>query len=237
MARVLIVDADGFAAQSLSRLLGTRGFESVVVGDGPAALADFDRSGTDIVLLDVLLPGMDGLQVCRELHTRRRVPIIMVTGRDSEIDRVVGLEIGADDYVTKPYSVRELIARMDAVLRRSGYRRPREDLVLTAGPVQMNLSRHEVTVRDHEVALPLKEFQLLEALLRDAGQVVARDQLMNQVWGPSYDGNSKTLDEHVKRLRDKIEQDPARPRHLLTVRGAGYIIDTRPGGRVAHRGE
>ena len=234
---MLIVDADASAGRSLSRLLCGRGYESVVVGDGPTALAEFDRSGTDIVLLDLVLPGMDGLQVCRELETRRRVPIILVTGRDSEIDRVVGLEVGADDYVTKPYSERELIARMDAVLRRSGYGGHPKDLVFTAGPVQMNLSRHEVTVRNQEVVLPLKEFQLLEVLLREAGRVIARGQLMDQVWGPRYGGNPKTLDEHVKRLRNKIEPNPAHPRHLLTVRGAGYTIDTRVGGRVRDRGE
>ena len=226
MTRVLIVDDDVETARALSRQLSRRGFDPEIAVDRPGALARFDLAPANIVLLDLLLPGLDGLQVCRELRARGRVPIIMVTGRDGEIDKIVGLEVGADDYVTKPYSIRELIARMDAVLRRRVVGERAEDIVLTAGPTRMNVDRHRVTVDGREVALPLREFELLEALLRAAGRVVCRSALMDQVWGVDYTGDPKTLDVHIKRLRSKIEVDPRHPRYLLTVRGVGYSINS-----------
>jgi two-component system, OmpR family, response regulator RegX3 len=226
MTRVLIVDDDVETARALSRQLSRRGFDPEIAVDRRGALARFDLAPANIVLLDLLLPGLDGLQVCRELRARGRVPIIMVTGRDGEIDKIVGLEVGADDYVTKPYSIRELIARMDAVLRRRVVGERAEDTVLTAGPTRMNVDRHRVTVGGREVALPLREFELLEVLLRAAGRVVCRSALMDQVWGADYSGDPKTLDVHIKRLRAKIEVDPRHPRYLLTVRGVGYSIDT-----------
>ena len=226
MTRVLIVDSEAGSAQSLARMLTRRGFEPTVALDWAAALADFDRVGTDIVLLDLLLPGAEGLALCRELRSRGSVPIIMLTARDSEIDKVVGLEVGADDYVTKPYSIRELIARIDAVLRRCAPADRPPDTVLTAGPVAMNVDRHLVTVHDREVQLPLREFLLLHSLLIEKGRVVARADLMDRVWGENYPGATKTLDVHVKRLRAKIETDPAHPCRLVTVRGLGYMIDT-----------
>ncbi|MGH4023674.1 MAG: winged helix-turn-helix domain-containing protein, partial [Pseudonocardiaceae bacterium] len=200
-----------------------------VATSGSEALDEFDRNGADIVLLDLMLPGMSGTDVCKHLRARSGVPVIMVTARDSEIDKVVGLELGADDYVTKPYSARELIARIRAVLRRGG--EPDGDgalapAVLEAGPVRMDVERHTVTVAGQEVALPLKEFDLLEYLLRNVGRVLTRGQLIDRVWGADYVGDTKTLDVHVKRLRSKIEPDPSSPQHLVTVRGLGYKYDT-----------
>jgi two-component system response regulator RegX3 len=191
-------------------------------------LEEFDRNGADIVLLDLMLPGMSGTDVCKALRLRSAVPVIMVTARDSEIDKVVGLELGADDYVTKPYSARELIARVRAVLRR-GDGSPDSDgqnQVLEAGPVRMDVERHVVTVRGADVPLPLKEFDLLEYLLRNVGRVLTRGQLIDRVWGADYVGDTKTLDVHVKRLRSKIEDDPSTPRHLVTVRGLGYKYES-----------
>ncbi|WP_280414435.1 response regulator transcription factor [Nocardia carnea] len=212
----------------LAFLLRMEGFVVTVVGDGPSALAEFDRSGADIVLLDLMLPGMSGTDVCKQLRTRSGVPVIMVTARDSEIDKVVGLELGADDYVTKPYSARELIARIRAVLRRGAgdeLDAGSENGVLEAGPVRMDVDRHTVLVNGNPVTLPLKEFDLLEYLLRNSGRVLTRGQLIDRVWGADYVGDTKTLDVHVKRLRSKIESDPARPEHLVTVRGLGYKLE------------
>ena len=183
-----------------------------------------DRGGADLVLLDLMLPGLSGTEVCRELRNRSHVPIIMVTARDSEVDKVVGLELGADDYVTKPFSSRELVARIRAVLRRGA---EPEDLMLNvveAGPVRMDVERHVVTVDGHQTQLPLKEFDLLELLLRNAGRVLTRGQLIDRVWGSDYVGDTKTLDVHVKRLRAKLEPEPSAPRHLMTVRGLGYKL-------------
>jgi two-component system response regulator RegX3 len=195
-------------------------------------LEEFDRNGADIVLLDLMLPGMSGTDVCKQLRARSAVPVIMVTARDSEIDKVVGLELGADDYVTKPYSARELIARIRAVLRRGAdapdgpaANTTLGPAILEAGPVRMDVERHIVTVAGQEVGLPLKEFDLLEYLLRNVGRVLTRGQLIDRVWGADYVGDTKTLDVHVKRLRSKIEHDPSSPRHLLTVRGLGYKYD------------
>ena len=228
MTRVLIVEDEESFADPLAFLLRKEGFTAAVASTGQQALEEFDRNGADIVLLDLMLPGMSGTDVCKALRQRSTVPVIMVTARDSEIDKVVGLEIGADDYVTKPYSARELIARVRAVLRRGGESADGELLpqVLAAGPVRMDVERHVVTVDGQEISLPLKEFDLLEYLLRNVGRVLTRGQLIDRVWGADYVGDTKTLDVHVKRLRSKIEPDPASPRHLVTVRGLGYKFES-----------
>ena len=228
MTRVLIVEDEESFADPLAFLLRKEGFTAAVASTGQQALEEFDRNGADIVLLDLMLPGMSGTDVCKALRQRSTVPVIMVTARDSEIDKVVGLEIGADDYVTKPYSARELIARVRAVLRRGGDSPDGELLpqVLAAGPVRMDVERHVVTVDGDEIPLPLKEFDLLEYLLRNVGRVLTRGQLIDRVWGADYVGDTKTLDVHVKRLRSKIEPDPASPRHLVTVRGLGYKFES-----------
>ena len=227
MTKVLIVEDEESFAEPLEFLLRKEGFETAVATTGQGALVEFDRNGADIVLLDLMLPGMSGTDVCRALRTRSAVPVIMVTARDSEIDKVVGLELGADDYVTKPYSARELIARVRAVLRRGS--EPVEAdggaRILAAGPVRMDVERHVVSVHGAEVALPLKEFDLLEYLLRNVGRVLTRGQLIDRVWGADYVGDTKTLDVHVKRLRSKVEADPSVPRHLVTVRGLGYKFE------------
>ena len=227
MTNVLIVEDEESLADPLAFLLRKEGFEATVVGDGPSALAEFDRAGADIVLLDLMLPGMTGTDVCKQLRARSSVPVIMVTARDSEIDKVVGLELGADDYVTKPYSARELIARIRAVLRRGSETDDSSigDAVLEAGPVRMDVERHVVTVNGDQITLPLKEFDLLEYLMRNSGRVLTRGQLIDRVWGADYVGDTKTLDVHVKRLRSKIEADPANPVHLVTVRGLGYKLE------------
>ncbi|MGY1607401.1 MULTISPECIES: winged helix-turn-helix domain-containing protein [unclassified Geodermatophilus] len=225
MTRVLVVEDEESFSDALSYMLGREGFEAVVAATGPDALAEFDRAGADIVLLDLMLPGLPGTEVCRALRSRSNVPIIMLTAKDSEVDKVVGLELGADDYVTKPYSARELVARIRAVLRRRGDVEPADDGTLEAGPVRMDVERHVVAVDGEPVALPLKEFDLLELLLRNAGRVLTRGQLIDRVWGSDYVGDTKTLDVHVKRLRAKIEPDPANPKHLVTVRGLGYKFE------------
>ena len=227
MTRVLIVEDEESLADPLAYLLRKEGFEVAAAADGPSALAEFDRAGADIGLLDLMLPGMSGTDVCKQLRARSAVPVIMVTARDSEIDKVLGLELGADDYVTKPYSARELIARIRAVLRRGGESEESmyTDLVLEAGPVRMDVERHVVSVDGEQIALPLKEFDLLEYLMRNKGRVLTRGQLIDRVWGADYVGDTKTLDVHVKRLRSKIEVDPANPTRLLTVRGLGYKLE------------
>ncbi|MBN3512658.1 MULTISPECIES: two-component sensory transduction protein RegX [Mycobacteriaceae] len=227
MTSVLIVEDEESLADPLAFLLRKEGFEATVVADGPSALAEFERSGADIVLLDLMLPGMSGTDVCKQLRARSSVPVIMVTARDSEIDKVVGLELGADDYVTKPYSARELIARIRAVLRRGADTDDGAigDGVLEAGPVRMDVERHVVSVNGEQITLPLKEFDLLEYLMRNSGRVLTRGQLIDRVWGADYVGDTKTLDVHVKRLRSKIEADPANPVHLVTVRGLGYKLE------------
>ncbi len=227
MTSVLIVEDEESLADPLAFLLRKEGFEATVVTDGPSALAEFDRAGADIVLLDLMLPGMTGTDVCKQLRARSSVPVIMVTARDSEIDKVVGLELGADDYVTKPYSARELIARIRAVLRRGGEVDDATlgDGVLEAGPVRMDVERHVVSVNGEPITLPLKEFDLLEYLMRNSGRVLTRGQLIDRVWGADYVGDTKTLDVHVKRLRSKIESDPGSPVHLVTVRGLGYKLE------------
>jgi two-component system response regulator RegX3 len=225
MTRVLVVEDEESFSDALSYMLRREGYEVDVAGSGTDALHSFDRNGADLVLLDVMLPGVSGTEVCRTLRAKSNVPIIMVTARDAEIDKVVGLELGADDYVTKPFSSRELIARIRAVLRRGA--EPEELITHTveAGPVRMDVERHLVSVGGQPVSLPLKEFDLLELLLRNAGRVLTRGQLIDRVWGSDYVGDTKTLDVHVKRLRSKIEPDPSNPRYLVTVRGLGYKFD------------
>jgi two-component system response regulator RegX3 len=227
MTRVLVVEDEESFSDALSYMLRREGFEAVVAASGTDALAEFDRSGADIVLLDLMLPGLSGTEVCRALRAKSNVPIIMLTAKDGEIDKVVGLELGADDYVTKPYSARELVARIRAVLRRRGdaAETPPAHGVLEAGRVRMDVERHVVAVDGETVPLPLKEFDLLEYLLRNAGRVLTRGQLIDRVWGSDYVGDTKTLDVHVKRLRAKLEPDPANPVYLLTVRGLGYKLE------------
>jgi two-component system response regulator RegX3 len=222
---VLVVEDEESFSDALSYMLRKEGFEVAIAATGPDALTDFDRSGADIVLLDLMLPGLSGTEVCRQLRQRSNVPIIMVTARDAEIDKVVGLEIGADDYVTKPYSPRELVARVRAVLRRRSEPEEVSPTALEAGPVRMDVERHTVTVNGGGVSLPLKEFELLEMLLRNAGRVLTRGQLIDRIWGADYVGDTKTLDVHVKRLRAKIEPEPGTPRYLVTVRGLGYKFE------------
>jgi len=226
VTRVLVVEDEESFSDPLSYMLRNEGFEVAVAATGPEALDEFDRHGADLVLLDLMLPGLPGTEVCRQLRTRSTVPVIMLTAKDSEIDKVVGLELGADDYVTKPFSSRELVARIRAVLRRHGGQAEEiEDAALEAGPVRMDVERHTVSVAGNGVQLPLKEFELLEMLLRNAGRVLTRMQLIDRVWGADYVGDTKTLDVHVKRLRAKIEPDPALPRYLVTVRGLGYKFE------------
>ena len=221
MTRVLIIEDEANYRETLGFLLGKEGFEVTEAADGTAGLAAFDRQGADIVLLDLMMPGLSGTEVCRQLRVRGQVPIIMLTARDTEIDKVVGLELGADDYVTKPFSHRELVARIRAVLRRGADVEVGTDVVEASG-VRMDVERHETTVRGAPVQLALKEFELLEVLLRNSGRVLTRGQLIDRVWGSDYVGDTKTLDVHVKRLRAKLEGDPANPVLLVTVCGLGY---------------
>ena len=225
MSRILIVEDEESFSDPLSFLLGKEGFEVEVVDNGLDAITEFDLNGADLVLLDLQLPGQSGTEVCRQLRQRSSVPVIMLTAKDSEIDKVVGLELGADDYVTKPYSSRELVARVRAVLRRQAEPEELISNTVQAGPVRMDVERHVVSVSGDQVSLPLKEFELLEMLLRNSGRVLTRGQLIDRVWGSDYVGDTKTLDVHVKRLRSKIEPDPSNPRYLVTVRGLGYKFE------------
>ena len=225
MTRILMVEDEEALSEPLAFLLGREGFQVQVVADGVSAVAEFERSGADLVLLDLMLPGQSGTEVCKQIRATSNVPIIMLTAKDSELDKVLGLELGADDYVTKPYSSRELIARIRAVLRRQGETEDLSSQTISAGPVRMDIARHVVTVQGQQIALPLKEFELLEILLRNAGRVMTRSQLIDRVWGADYVGDTKTLDVHIKRLRSKVEPDPSSPRYLLTVRGLGYKFE------------
>jgi two-component system, OmpR family, response regulator RegX3 len=225
VTRVLVVEDEESFSEALSYMLRREGYEVAVAATGPAALEEFDRSGADLVLLDLMLPGVSGTEVCRQLRQRSKVPVIMVTAKDSEVDTVVGLEIGADDYVTKPFSSRELVARIRAVLRRGSEVEELLPGTIEVGPVRMDVERHVVTVDGRAAPLPLKEFDLLELLLRNAGRVLTRMQLIDRVWGSDYVGDTKTLDVHVKRLRAKVEPDPTNPRYLVTVRGLGYKFE------------
>jgi len=222
--RVLVVEDEESYREALAYMLSKEGFEVIEAPDGATGIAEFDRRGADIVLLDLMMPGLPGTEVCRQLRLRGSVPVIMLTARDSEVDKVVGLELGADDYVTKPFSHRELVARMRAVLRRGQDAELLPDVVEAAG-VRMDVERHEVSVNGERIKLALKEFELLEMLLRNAGRVMTRGQLIDRIWGSDYVGDTKTLDVHIKRLRNKIEPDPANPRYLITVRGLGYKFE------------
>lgn len=224
MTRVLVVEDEESYREALGYMLRREGFDVIEAADGVRGLEAYDQSGADIVLLDLMLTGMAGTEVCRQLRLRGNVPVIMVTARDTEVDKVVGLELGADDYVTKPFSHRELVARIRAVLRRG------QDMdlvpdVIEAGGVRMDVERHEVTVDGQPVRLALKEFELLELLLRNAGRVLTRGQIIDRIWGSGYVGDTKTLDVHMKRLRSKLEAEPASPKLLVTVRGLGYKLE------------
>jgi two-component system response regulator RegX3 len=225
VTRVLVVEDETSYSEALSYVLRKEGFDVAVAETGPDALAEFERAGADIILLDLMLPGLPGTEVCRQVRLTSSVPIIMVSAKDTEVDKVVGLELGADDYVTKPYSPRELVARIRAVLRRGIPEEIDDGSALEAGRIRMDVERHLVTVDGEKVQLPLKEFELLEYFLRNVGRVLTRGQLIDRVWGADYVGDTKTLDVHVKRLRSKIEADPASPVVLTTVRGLGYKLD------------
>lgn len=226
MSRILVVEDEETLAEAIAFLLSKEGFEVAVAASGTDAIAQFEKSGADLILLDLMLPGLSGTEVCRQIRTKSSVPIIMLTAKDSEIDKVVGLELGADDYVTKPYSSRELIARIRAVLRRGEIQDSvDEGSTIEVGPVRMDTDRHVISVNGEVVAIPLKEFELLEFLMRNAGRVLTRVQLIDRVWGSDYVGDTKTLDVHIKRLRAKIEKDPANPEYIQTVRGMGYKME------------
>ncbi|GAA1453517.1 response regulator [Nesterenkonia lacusekhoensis] len=225
MTRILIVEDEASFSEALAYTLEKEGYDVTVAEDGVSAVDVFDQEGADLVLLDLMLPGQPGTEVCRQIRQRSQVPVIMLTAKDSEIDKVVGLELGADDYVTKPYSSRELLARVRAVLRRHVDTDIDEGSMVSAGPVRMDVERHTVEVGGEAASLPLKEFELLEMLLRNAGRVLTRGQLIDRVWGSDYVGDTKTLDVHVKRLRAKLEPDPSNPRYLITVRGLGYKFE------------
>jgi two-component system response regulator RegX3 len=226
MVKILAVEDEASFSDALAYLLGREGFEVIVADTGSAAVEIFERQGADLILLDLMLPGLSGTEVCRQIRVKSNVPIIMLTAKDSEVDKVVGLELGADDYVTKPYSSRELVARIRAVLRRRGEATEEVfDGILEAGPVRLDVERHIVTINNESVAFPLKEFELLEFLMRNSGRVLTRTQLIDRVWGSDYFGDTKTLDVHVKRLRAKIEKDPANPVFIQTVRGLGYKFE------------
>ncbi len=229
MTRILVVEDEESFSEALGYLLGREGFDVTLADTGTKAIEEFDRVGADLVLLDLMLPGLSGTEVCKQLRQRSTVPIIMLTAKDAEIDKVVGLELGADDYVTKPYSSRELVARIRAVLRRNG------DLgedaastgTLAVGPVRLDAERHVVEINGTVSQFPLKEFELLEFLMRNSGRVLTRTQLIDRVWGSDYVGDTKTLDVHIKRLRAKIEADPANPVFIQTVRGLGYKMESK----------
>ena len=225
MTKILVVEDEASFSDALSYVLTKEGYEVVVADTGDGAIATYDKVGADLVLLDLMLPGLSGTEVCRQLRARSNVPIIMLTAKDTEVDKVVGLELGADDYVTKPYSKAELIARIKAVLRRQSDLSESLDPVLVAGPVRIDVERHQVNVNNESISLPLKEFELLEYLVRNSGRVLTRAQLIDRVWGSDYFGDTKTLDVHVKRLRAKIEKDPANPVFIQTIRGLGYKFE------------
>ena len=225
MTKILVVEDEASFSEALSYVLTKEGFEVVVADTGDGAITAFDKGGADLVLLDLMLPGLSGTEVCKQLRSRSTVPIIMLTAKDTEVDKVVGLELGADDYVTKPYSKAELIARIRAVLRRQGDNTESDQGVITAGPVRIDVERHQVNINNELISLPLKEFELLEFLVRNSGRVLTRAQLIDRVWGSDYFGDTKTLDVHVKRLRAKIESDPANPVYIQTIRGLGYKFE------------
>ena len=227
MARILVIEDESSFSEAISFLLRKEGFEVGVAETGQAGLEEYERHGADLILLDLMLPGLSGTEVCRQIRTKSQVPIIMLTAKDAEIDKVVGLELGADDYVTKPYSSRELIARINAVLRRA--QNPETEIengIITIGSIRLDIDRHQMSVNGVAVALPLKEFELLEFLMRNSGRVLTRSQLIDRVWGSDYFCDTKTLDVHIKRLRAKIEVEPANPIFIQTVRGLGYKFES-----------
>jgi len=227
MTRILIVEDEESFSEALAFLLTKEGFETAIAEDGRQAINMFNADGADLILLDLMIPEVSGVEVCRTIRTQSQVPIIMLTAKDAEIDKVVGLELGADDYVTKPYSSRELIARIKAVLRRgqSEDGSNQDQDLLEVGPIRLNIGKHQVFVSGNPVALPLKEFELLEFLMRNSGRVLTRSQLIDRVWGGDYYGDTKTLDVHIKRLRAKVEADPANPVLIQTIRGLGYKLE------------
>lgn len=228
MTKILIVEDESSFSEALAFLLGKEGFDTVVAEDGRQALEIYGRESADLILLDLMIPEVSGVEVCRTIRTTSQVPIIMLTAKDAEIDKVVGLELGADDYVTKPYSSRELVARIKAVLRRGASEdgSVQEQDLMEVGPVRLNIGKHQVSVKGNPVSLPLKEFELLEFLMRNSGRVLTRSQLIDRVWGGDYYGDTKTLDVHIKRLRAKIEDDPANPVLIQTIRGLGYKLES-----------
>lgn len=227
MTSVMIVEDENTLREALAYLLKKEGYAVSEAADGEQALSKFEKDSPDLIILDLMLPGISGTEVCKRIRKVSNVPIIMLTAKDAEIDKVVGLEIGADDYVTKPYSTSELLARMKAVLRRNGSMASAlsAEGTVTAGPVEINHDKHQVSVRGEKVAMPLKEYDLLELLIENKNRVLTRGQIIDAVWGSNYFGDTKTLDVHIKRLRTKIELDPAEPKHLLTVRGVGYKFE------------
>jgi len=225
LTRILIVEDEDSFSDALSFMLRREGYEVFIAADGNSAIIEFDKHGPDLVLLDLMLPGISGTEVCRIIRGKSSVPIIMLTAKDGEVDKVVGLELGADDYVTKPFSSRELLARVRAVLRRHGEQDELLPPTIEAGSVRIDIERHVVSVRGEHITMPLKEFDLLEFLVRNSGRVLTRNQLIDRVWGADYVGDTKTLDVHIKRLRAKIEIDPSNPVHIHTVRGLGYKFD------------
>ncbi|MET4098178.1 two-component system response regulator RegX3 [Agrococcus sp. UYP10] len=226
MTRILIVEDETALAEPLAYLLELEGYETAHAADGDAAVRMYETEGADLILLDLMLPGRSGTEVCRHIRQTSQVPIIMLTAKDSEVDTIVGLELGADDYVTKPYSTRELVARIRAVLRRRAVEDEEEDdAVVEIGRVRLDADSHTVTVEGRETAMPLREFELLEYLMRNAGRVLTRGQLIDRVWGSDYFGDTKTLDVHIKRLRAKIEEDPSNPTCVVTLRGLGYRFE------------
>jgi two-component system, OmpR family, response regulator RegX3 len=225
MTRVLVVEDEPNLREPLVYLLEKEGYQVLEAEDGNKAVEVFKTKSPDLILLDLMLPGISGNEVCRLIRLESQVPIIMITAKDTEIDKVVGLEIGADDYVTKPYSTRELLARMKAVMRRTTEPVTTDNSLIKAGPVVMDLDRHTVSVNGEPIQMPLKEFELLELLIENVNRVLTRGQIIDRVWGSNYFGDTKTLDVHVKRVRSKIEEDPSRPRHLITVRGLGYKFE------------
>jgi two-component system response regulator RegX3 len=225
MAKVLVVEDEQSLREALVFFLEKEGHQVSVAADGEEAIRVFESAGADIILLDLMLPKIDGNQVCKQIRQSSNVPIIMLTAKDSEIDKIVGLEIGADDYVTKPYSTRELLARINAVLRRQAEPPITADSVLIAGELRLDSDRHVVTLNGNPLTLPLKEFELLELLMENVNRVLTRGQIIDRVWGSNYFGDTKTLDVHIKRLRSKVEEDPARPKYIQTVRGLGYKLE------------
>jgi two-component system response regulator RegX3 len=225
MPKVLVVEDEQSLREPLVFMLEKEGYEVIEAENGQVAIEKFESLGADIILLDLMMPKLDGNQVCKQIRLSSNVPIIMLTAKDAEVDKVVGLEIGADDYVTKPYSTRELLARMKAVLRRKIEPSVEADSVLVAGELRLDSDRHQVTLSGKPIAFPLKEFELLELLMENVNRVLTRGQIIDRVWGANYFGDTKTLDVHIKRLRSKIEEDPARPKYIQTVRGLGYKFE------------